>query len=39
MNVRKRRGRRFPLIIDISEMDEKSQNLILKALAEEVNKS
>lgn len=29
------RRRAFPLVIDLSEMDEKSRKLILKALAEE----
>jgi hypothetical protein len=32
----RKRGRRFPLVIDISEMDEKSQKEILKALSEKM---
>jgi hypothetical protein len=35
----KNRERRFSLAIDLSGMDEKSRNLILKALAEECAKS
>lgn len=33
VNVRNRRGRRFPLIIDVSEMDEKSQKRDTESLS------